>query len=241
MLEIKDLKVFIGSLYILQGISLSVHKGEIIYLLGRNGAGKTTLLKTIIGFIKPSSGSIAMNGIDITREPTYVRAKLGIRYVPDNKRLFMSLSVEENLYTALLASGLSKDKAIERIEYIYNVFPDLKRLRKLKASQLSGGQQQMLNLARILALPNTKILLVDEPVEGLSPMFVSKILDALMRLVEEGLSMIIVETRPVLMEKINGRYIILNGGKIVSEGYTEDLLKNKILIETYLGLHKSDK
>ncbi|MEM1610929.1 MAG: ABC transporter ATP-binding protein [Sulfolobales archaeon] len=236
MLRVRDLRVYIGSLYILQGIHIDLNKGEILFLIGRNGAGKTTLLKTIMGFIKPSSGTIELDGIDITGEPPYVRARLGIRYVPDTRRLFTSLSVEENLMTSLLGLGLSKEKAMDRIEYVYSLFPDLKRLRKLRASQLSGGQQQMLNLGRAIASPNIKILLVDEPIEGLSPLYASKISDVLSKLSEEGISMIIVETRPMLMKRMSGRYAIINGGRIVSEGSTEDLHRDQILINTYLNL-----
>ena len=233
---ISDLKVHIGPLYILQGVSFQLRKGETFFLIGRNGAGKSTLLKTLVGFIKPSSGSIVFEGKDITYQPPYVRARLGIRYVPDNKRLFASLSVEDNLLASLLAEGLSRSKAMDRIEYVYSLFPDLKRLRKLKASQLSGGQQQMLNLARAIASPSLKLLLADEPVEGLSPIFVSKILEAFSKLVEEGITMVIVETMPVIMKKLSGRCAILNAGTIVFEGSTEDLLKNEIIMKTYFGL-----
>lgn len=236
LLNVRNLEVYIGSLYILQGISMDLYKGETLFLIGRNGAGKTTLLKTMMGFVKPSSGVIMFDGIDVTRDPPYVRARLGIRYVPDNKRLFTSLTVEENLMASLLGSGVSREKAMDRIEYVYSLFPDLKRLRKLRASQLSGGQQQMLNLGRAIASPNVKIFLVDEPVEGLSPLYASKILEVLSKLSEEGISMIIVETRPMLMKKMSGRYVIINGGRIVSEGFTEDLHRDQTLVSTYLDI-----
>jgi len=236
VLEVNDIRVHIGPLYILQGVSIKLRKGETFFIIGRNGAGKSTLLKTLIGFIKPSSGSIVFEGKGITYEPPYVRAKLGIRYVPDNKRLFTSLSVEENLLAPLLAEGLSKDKAMDRIEYVYNIFPDLKKLRKLKASQLSGGQQQMLNLARAIVSPNLKLLLADEPVEGLSPVFVSKILNAFSELANEGVTMIIVETMPVIMKELSGRCAILNAGRVVFESSTEELLRNEIVMKTYFGL-----
>jgi len=235
MLRVKNIEVYIGSLYILQKISLELYEKETLFVIGSNGAGKTTLLKTIMGFYRPFSGSIEFRGLDITYLPPYERSKLGIRYAPDNRRLFTSLSVEDNLMIPLLADGLPKNKILDRIEYIYNLFPDLKRLRKLKASQLSGGQQQMLNIGRAIISPNTKILLLDEPVEGLSPLYVSKITNALYELAKEGISMIIVETRPTLMKKLEGRCIVLNGGRVVFDGTVEDLVIKQDLIKIYFG------
>jgi len=236
MLEVKDLRVYIGPLYILQGVSFVVNKGETLFLIGRNGAGKTTLIKALAGFIKPSTGYIGLDGVDITYEPPYIRARLGMRYVPDNRRLFHSLSVEENLLVPLLSEGIPKEKALERVEHIYNIFPDLKRLRKLRASHLSGGQQQMLNIARAIASPSAKILLVDEPIEGLSPLYASRIVETLSILAEEGVSMVIVETKPQLMAKLGGRYVVLSAGRVAAEGTVEDLIEKKHILEIYLGI-----
>jgi len=237
LLEIRSLAVNIGALYVIQGISLTIGDRELLFLLGRNGAGKTTLLKTIAGLIRPTSGSITYNGVDITNKPPYFRARLGIRYAPDNRRLFQSLTVEENLAVSLMSEGVSGDSMRDRIEYIYTIFPDLKRLRKLRASQLSGGQQQMLNIGRAIASPNLKVLLIDEPTEGLSPIYASKIAKVLGDLVSENksLSMVIVETKPSLMRKLGGRFVVINSGRIALEGSVDDILERPDLLSLYLG------
>ncbi len=235
MLEIQDLHVYLGPLYVIQGVSLRVERGEALFILGRNGSGKTTLLKTIVGFVALSRGRISYKGVDITSKPPYERARMGMRYIPDNRRLFTSLTVEENLLIGLSGSGYDGEKILERIEYIYSIFPDLKRLRRLKAGQLSGGQQQMLNIARSMASPDADLFLIDEPTEGLSPLYASKIASAIQDLVRGDRGVIIVETRPSTMRRVGGRYAIMSNGRIVSQGSIWDLEGSRDLIERYLG------
>lgn len=237
MLKIQDLHVYISSfLHVIQGIDLTVEEGETLFIIGRNGSGKTTLLRSIVGFIQPSRGRIIYKNLDITYKPSYERAKMGIRYVPDNRRLFNSLSVEENLLIGLMDTESKKKDVTDRLEYVYNIFPDLKKLRKLKANQLSGGQQQMLNIARAIVSPNVKLLLIDEPTEGLSPVFVSRIIFSLENLIKENLSMIIVETKPAVLRKIKGKYVVMSNGSVISQGFVEELLSNKELMDKYLGV-----
>ncbi len=237
MLKIQDLHVYISSfLHVIQGIDLTVEEGETLFIIGRNGSGKTTLLRSIVGFIQPSRGRIIYKNLDITYKPSYERAKMGIRYVPDNRRLFNSLSVEENLLIGLMDTDSKKKDVTDRLEYVYNIFPDLKKLRKLKANQLSGGQQQMLNIARAIVSPNVKLLLIDEPTEGLSPVFVSRIIFSLENLIKENLSMIIVETKPAVLRKIKGKYVVMSNGSVISQGFVEELLSNKELMDKYLGV-----
>ncbi|MEM2203403.1 MAG: ABC transporter ATP-binding protein [Sulfolobales archaeon] len=238
MLEIQDLHAYLGHLYVVQGVSLRVERGDVLFILGRNGAGKTTLLKTIMGFISPSRGRIFYEGIDITSKPLYERARMGIRYIPDNRRLFPTLTVEENLLVGL-SDIHERKKTLDRLEYIYTVFPDLKKLRKLRAKQLSGGQQQMLNIARAIAHPDAKLFLIDEPTEGLSPIYASKIASVIQDLVREDRGVVIVETKPWLMRKIGGMYAIMNNGRIVSQGGVKDLMSSRDLIERYLGVTMS--
>lgn len=232
MLEVRNLYVDIGPLRVVQGISISVGSREIVALLGRNGAGKTTFIKSLIGLIKPSGGIVRFLGSDITYSPPYYRAKLGLRYIPDTKRLFWTLTVEEHLLLGLI--GVNSKKIAERLEYIYTLFPDLKKLRNLNAAQLSGGQQQMLNIARVIVNPDIKMILVDEPTEGLSPIMTAKITEALKTLADEGISMILVENKLGVVGKLANKVAIVSNGKIVLEGDIS-VIDNKSLIAKYLG------
>ena len=232
LLKVTDLHVYIGPFYIVQGVSFSLEKGECLVIIGRNGAGKTTLLKGIIGLTGPVYGSTVFDGVEINSLKTYERSRLGIGYVPDMKRIFPDLTVEENLILASLREGrVSKD----RLEYVYSIFPDLKRLKNLKAGSLSGGQQQMLNIARAL-MQHNKIILVDEPTEGLSPLYVNKISETLHFLLSEGISLLLAEGRPTLLKKLADKYAIMNNGKIVSQGTIDELFTKSELIKKHLGV-----
>lgn len=236
-LEIENLHVNIGPFHIIQGISFNLPINESVALLGRNGVGKTTTLKSIIGMIPPMKGSIRFLGKEIAGLPSYQIAKMGIGYIPDAKRIFPNLTVEENLAMGMI-KGEERDKE-ERLDMVYDIFPDLKKLRKLKGKALSGGQQQMLNIGRGIISSKNKLLLIDEPTEGMSPLFVKKIMEAFLRLKEQKTSMLLVEGKLGLVEQIAERYVIISHGKIIHIGKTQGLLENKELIKQYLGVAAS--
>lgn len=237
VLEIENLHVNIGPFHIIQGVSFTLPVNESVALFGRNGVGKTTILKSIIGMIPPMKGSIRFLGKEIAGIPSYQIARMGIGYIPDAKRIFPNLTVEENLTLALI-KGEERNKE-ERFDIVYDIFPDLKRLRKLKGKALSGGQQQMLNIGRGIISSKNSLLLIDEPTEGLSPLFVRKITEAFLRMKEQKISMLLVEGKLDLVEQIAERYMIMSHGKIVKRGKTQNLIENKELIKQYLGVAAS--
>lgn len=234
-LKVDDLEVYIGPFYIVQGVSFEVPITECVVMLGRNGAGKTTTLKSIIGLIPPKNGSIKIFNKEVSGLPPYQIAKMGIGYVPDVRRIFPNLTVEENLRLAMIKA--KEENENDRLELVYNIFPDLKRHRKLKSKALSGGQQQMLNIARGIAPSNNKLLLIDEPTEGLSPIFVQKIIKAFERLKQQRLSILLVESKLDLVKRIAEKYVIMSDGKVVDSGDVDDLLKNKEIIKRHLGVY----
>lgn len=234
ILEVKNLHSYIGLFHIIQGVSLHIPRGESLALLGRNGAGKTTLLKTIIGIVGKRDGSIKFMGEEIIHLPPHQIARKGIAYVPDVRRIFPNLTVEENL---ILATMKHKEENVEeRLKLVYDLFPDLYKLRKLKGKNLSGGQQQMLNIARGIVSSNNKLLLVDEPTEGLSPLFVQRIKNAFIRMKEMGLSILIVEGKLSMVRDIAENYAIMSHGRVIAEGRMEELFENKKLIIEHLGI-----
>ena len=234
LLEIKDAHVYIGSFYILQGISLVVPKGEVTLLLGRNGAGKTTTMKTILGIYPPREGSIVFNGVEISKFPTHKIVNKGIGYVPDTRRIFGTLTVEQNLIVSR-RKGTSRDKTQERMELIFDLFPDMKGFLKQKAGTLSGGQQQMLAVARALVNDND-LLLIDEPTEGLSPLLAKNLIASLDRL-KEYATILLVEQNFRTVSKLGDNYYIFDSGKIVHEGDNmTELIENKSLVAQYLGV-----
>ncbi|MEB3757038.1 MAG: ABC transporter ATP-binding protein [Desulfurococcales archaeon] len=232
LLEVVDFHVYIGPFYIVQGVSFNLEYGECLALIGRNGAGKTTLIKGILGLTGPTKGEVLFEEKNIISMKPYERANLGIGYVPDTRRIFPNLTVEENL---ILASLRDRDRTQDRLEHVYSLFPDLKKLKKLKAGALSGGQQQMLNIARALMQKN-KLILVDEPTEGLSPVYVNKINEALKELIASGVSILLVEGRPTLLRNLASKYAIMSSGKIVDNGEIRNLFTHPELIKKYLGV-----
>lgn len=236
-LEIENFHAYIGPFHIIQGITFNLPANESVALLGRNGVGKTTTLKSIMGMIPSMEGSIRFLGKEIVGLPSYQIARMGIGYIPDARRIFPNLTVEENLRLAMI-KGEERNKE-ERLNMVYDTFPDLKRLRKLKGKALSGGQQQMLNIGRGIVSSKNRLLLIDEPTEGLSPVFVRKITEAFLRMKEQEISMLLVEGKLDLVEQIAERYMIMSHGKIVKRGKIQDLLENKELIKQYLGVAAS--
>jgi branched-chain amino acid transport system ATP-binding protein len=191
MLQVDGLRVTIKGFVILRGISLDVPPGGLIGLVGRNGAGKTTTLKSLMGILPVSAGSIRFDGDDLIRVPAYRRAQLGIGYMPEDRRLIGALSVEDNILLPAWASGL--EDGYQRLSSIYQLMPDVRELARRKASQLSGGQQKLVALARAL-MSGTKLLLLDEPFEGLSPAFGEKLAGTIRELQRAGLSVLMAES-----------------------------------------------
>ena len=229
ILEVRDIHTDIGQFHILDGVSVEVPAGSITVLLGRNGAGKTTTLKSIIGLTPPRHGAVVLHGREIQGEPAYRIAARGIGYVPEHRAIFRALSVEENLRIAERKPGdLSR-----RADFIYGLFPDLKRLIKLPGGNLSGGQQQMLAVARAL-VPENELLLIDEPSEGLAPVIIEQMMEAIRQL-STHTTVLLVEQNFIMASQLADRYTIIETGRSVSSGLMADLVKDEATIKRYLG------
>lgn len=229
LLTIESIHTFIGQFHILQGISLAVPQGSITALLGRNGAGKTTTLRSIIGLDAPRTGQIVFDGMAIQGRPAYEIATLGIGYVPEHRAIFRDLTVEENLKIAERHKG-DLDR---KINLIFELFPDLKRFYRLDGGKLSGGQRQMLAIARAL-VPDNRLLLIDEPSEGLPHPIVEQII-AVLRQLSEHLTVLLVEQNFHMAAQLADRYYILDDGYSVHNGHMAHLVKDHALTDRYLG------
>ncbi|MEA4813178.1 MAG: ABC transporter ATP-binding protein [Anaerolineaceae bacterium] len=229
LLSVKAIDTFIGQFHILEGVSVDVPKGGITVLLGRNGAGKTTTLRSIMGLTPPRTGKIVFDGLEIQGKRSYNVANLGIGYVPENRAIFRALSVLENLKLAERKKGdFEKHK-----DFIFNLFPDLERLAKLPGDHLSGGQQQMLAVARAL-VPDNKLLLIDEPSEGLAPILIQQMMEAIRKL-KETTTILLVEQNFIMAQQLAERFVIIDDGRSVHSGLMSDLVKDEMLIQQYLG------
>lgn len=231
ILKVENLHSYIGQYTILQGVDLEVNKGEAIAILGRNGAGKTTLLKTIIGLVNTKSGDILLDGESLVGVPTYDIAKKGIGYVPEDYGVFDQLTIEENLRISIRKE--TKDGE-DRIAKIFDLFPDLKIAYKRLARTLSGGQRQMLAIARALVNDN-KIILIDEPSKGLAPVVIENLAFALQEISKET-TIMLVEQNFALACAVSTRYYIINEGRSVLNGDMKDLIKDKELQAIHLGI-----
>ena len=229
LLEVQNIHTFIGQFHILEGVSVEVPKGSITVLLGRNGAGKTTTLKSIIGLTPPSQGNIIFNGEAIQGRRSFDIANMGIGFVPEHRAIFRDLSVAENLKIAEREKG---DLA-RKEEFIFGLFPDLKRLIKLPGTNLSGGQQQMLAVARAM-VPDNKLLLIDEPSEGLAPVIIEQMIAAIQKLAANT-TVLLVEQNFVVASKLAERYVIIEEGQSVKHGLMTDLVHDEETIHRYLG------
>lgn len=229
VLEVRDIHTFIGQFHILEGVSVEVPEGSITVLLGRNGAGKTTTLKSILGLTPPSQGAVAFKGREIQGEPTYRISARGIGYVPEHRAIFRGLSVEENLRIAERTKGdLDRRGAL-----IFGLFPDLERLIKLPGGNLSGGQQQMLAVARAL-VPENELLLIDEPSEGLAPVIIEQMMEAIRKL-SAHTTVLLVEQNFLMASRLADRYTIIETGRSVKNGKMADLVHDEETIRRYLG------
>jgi len=233
MLKIDNLDVYYGNIHALKGVHLQVEEGEIVTLIGANGAGKTTLLKTISGLLKPKNGEIQYNGENIAlKKPQYI-AKSGIVHVPEGRRVFPNMTVQENLE---LGAYLRKDKKeIEKdLQHVYELFPRLYERKKQQAGTLSGGEQQMLAIGRgLMAKP--KLLLLDEPSMGLAPLLVKTIFKVIEDINNEGTTILLVEQNAHMALTIANRAYVIETGKVVLSGSAQELRESDQVREAYLG------
>ena len=224
MLEVKDLEVYYGVIQAIKGISFHVDKGEIIALIGANGAGKTTTLHTVTGLISPKNGHVLFEGKDITRIPAHKIVSMGMAHVPEGRRVFAELSVYENLKMGAYTRK-DKNEIEESLKNVYKRFPRLEERKNQMAGTLSGGEQQMLAMGRAL-MSKPKIILMDEPSMGLSPIMVNEIFDIIRSVSESGTTVLLVEQNAKKALSIADRAYVLETGKIVLEGEAKDLLED---------------
>jgi branched-chain amino acid transport system ATP-binding protein len=229
ILDVQDIHTFIGQYHILQGVNVRVPKGSITALMGRNGAGKTTTLKSILGLTPPRLGKVIFEDREIQDMRSFDIASMGIGFVPEHRAIFRDLSVEENLKIAERKKG----DFIGKQDFIFTLFPDLKRLINLSGKNLSGGQQQMLAIARALVADN-RLLLIDEPSEGLAPVLIEQLMKAILQLSAES-TVVLVEQNFLVASQLAEYYIIIEEGRSVKEGKVRDLVNDKATIHRYLG------
>ena len=234
LLDVKDLNTGYGEVQVIWDVSFNVKEGEIVALLGSNGAGKTTTLKAITGLLPVFSGLVKFRDIDITNMKTYKRVELGLSLVPEGRQIFPRLSVYKNLAAAAYTKR-AREKFKDTLELIYNIFPRLKERRNQIAGTLSGGERQMLAIARSLVC-RPKLLMMDEPSLGLAPKLVWDILRLVPRLRDEGYTILLVEQNVRQALKIADRGYIIENGRIVKEDTGENLLNDPDIKKAYLGL-----
>ena len=233
MLEVRDLQVYYGMIHAIKGISFDVNQGEVIALIGANGAGKTTTLHTITGLLAPKSGSVLFEGKDITKVPAHKIVSMGMAHVPEGRRVFAELSVYENLK---MGAYTRKDKKEieESLANVYKRVPRLEERKNQMAGTLSGGEQQMLAMGRAL-MSKPKIILMDEPSMGLSPIFVNEIFDIIRAVSESGTTVLLVEQNAKKALSISDRAYVLETGTITMSGKAKDLLEDEAVKKAYLG------
>lgn len=233
MLEIKDLEVYYGVIQAIKGVSFQVNEGEVIALIGANGAGKTTILQTITGMIPAKRGSILFDGVDITKIPGHKIVPMGMAHVPEGRRVFSQLSVLDNLKLGAY-SRKDKNEVEKTLQMVYQRFPRLAERKKQLAGTLSGGEQQMLAMGRAL-MSKPRIILMDEPSMGLSPIFVGEIFDIVQEISKSGTTVLIVEQNAKKALSIANRAYVLETGNIVLEGDANVLLNDASVKKAYLG------
>ena len=234
MLELADVNAYYGDSHILHGVSLEVGEGEAVCLLGRNGAGKTTTILTIMGYLQPRPGRIVFHGRDIAALPPYAIARLGIGFVPQERGIFPSLTVRENL-TVFARAGGAGGKSPWTLKRIFAMFPHLQARARNLGFQLSGGEQQMLSIARALML-NPSLLLLDEPSEGLAPLIVREIVHTLTALKREGLAILLVEQNLRAALAVGDCHHVVNKGAICFSGTAAELESNEAVLRNYLSV-----
>ena len=231
LLKVDSIETYIGHYHILHDISFEVHQGEVVVLLGRNGAGKTTTLRSIMGLNPPSSGGITFKDQNIHGLPTYKIANLGIGYVPEDQGIFNYLTVEENMRVAMKKQDAAHE---ERLEWVLGLFPDLKKFWKKEGGHLSGGQKQMLSIARAYVNEN-ELLLIDEPSKGLAPIIVEKVMESILEM-KKTTTIVLVEQNFMMASRIGDRFYIIDDGKIAFSGSMKQLNEDDQLKKKYLGI-----
>jgi len=232
LLQVEDIHSYYAKSHILQGVSFAVRPKECLSLLGRNGAGKTTTLRSVIGLVAPRSGRILFNGRPINGRQPFEVSRMGIGYVPEDRQIFASLTVLENLAISVQKQRSDGPWGLERI---FELFPRLAERRRNRGSQLSGGEQQMLSIARAL-MTNPDLLLLDEPTEGLAPLIVEKLLEIIQNLKQIGLTIILVEQDVHATRQVADRYCILQEGVLVHQSSHAEFWAQPALQEKYLGV-----
>ncbi|AFL67695.1 ABC transporter ATP-binding protein [Sulfurospirillum barnesii] len=234
LLEVKDLHVNYDAIEAIKGIDLHVNKGEVVTILGANGAGKTTTLRTLSGLLKATRGSIFFNQQEITHMPAHEIVGLGMSHSPEGRRVFGTLSVEENL---MMGAYSLKKHDVQTLEWIYEILPRLKERNKQLAGTLSGGEQQMLAIGRAI-MSKPKLLILDEPSLGLAPVLVKVIFKAIKEISKSGVTVLLVEQNAKAALKLANRGYVLELGKITHTGSSEELLSSEVIQEAYLGKKK---
>jgi len=232
LLSLDDVHAAYGESHILRGVSMNVREGEVVSLVGRNGAGKTTTLRSTVGVLQPFRGAVTFDGEDVTDLPEHARVERGIQYVPEDRQAFPDLTVEENLRMGALRSA---GEGIYTIDEVYDVFPRLRERRTQSGSHLSGGEQQMLVIARAL-VGRTKLLLLDEPTEGLAPQIVEDVLEVIDRIKDEGVTILLVEQNVRAAMATADRHYVIDKGDVVFEGDTDALEADREVRERHLGV-----
>jgi branched-chain amino acid transport system ATP-binding protein len=229
ILQVEDIHTYYGDAYVLQGLSLELGEGEIVGLLGRNGVGKTTLVNSIVGFNRPRRGRVVFKGTDVTGLSSFQTVKRGMGLVPQGRRVFASLTVEENLRVAQSGNGAWT------LERVYDIFPRLQERRAQRAKTLSGGEQQMLAIGRGL-MTNPDCLIMDEPSEGLAPIIIQSVWQVVSRLKREGLSILLVEQNAALALQLVDRVHVMSKGRVVYSGTPQALWADEAVKSRYLGI-----
>jgi len=237
MLKVNDINVYYGPIHAIKGVSFEVNEGEIVALIGANGAGKSTILKTISGLLRPKTGSITFMGKDITRMEAHKIVQQGIAHCPEGRRIFLKMTVMENLELGAYSRqgrGSGRKQIQEDLDKVFSLFPKLKERQKQPAGTLSGGEQQMLAMGRAL-MSRPKMLLLDEPSMGLAPMIVKDVFRIIQEINRAGTTVLLVEQNAHLALNTASRAYVLETGKVVLQGGSQELLKNDQVRQAYLG------
>ncbi|MBZ9799390.1 ABC transporter ATP-binding protein [Mesorhizobium sp. ES1-4] len=230
LLEVKSLNSYYGDSHILFDVDLRVEAHEVVALLGRNGAGKSTTLKSLMGLVRPRTGMVLFDGEDVAGRPAHAIARRGMQLVPEDRRIFGSLDVEENIVLATLTAANKWP-----LDRVYGIFPRLAERRRSRGTDLSGGEQQMLAIARAL-VRDPKIVLLDEPFEGLAPVIVRDLMEACQKLAADGLTIILVEQNLAATLALAHRAYIINNGHVVHEGPADEIRSTPEILKRYLGV-----